>query len=163
MEKIIVIILSLFLTSFISVEDSGNNSEKITKLYIYKSTSHPNLRKVLYSVKLENMVAGDIINVQVQGQVSNRIGYNVMVASNLLLVNGSDDTKGIELNEASGTNIDPKIHHHKLMQNAIYKFTEDCSVCYVNYIVYAASIYAKSGDYLKVDQDYGRLQILIFK
>lgn len=117
-------------------------------------------RRVIYSRPID-LRAGDIIVVNAEYEVTNDLGYNVMLAGQVRLVPNAGDTEGgIELTEANGFNVTPGAHHGKMVHVGMYQAPADLGPQHVNVIAYSASSVAQPGAAVTVDWDYGRLSIL---
>lgn len=141
---------------------TGNKSERITALPV---TRLPYRLFTLYSLKLSGVKKGDVIHALAYGEVSNRVGYNVMVAYNLQLATGpKPEDKIDEITERRGTNVDPTMHHFEPYDGDYYTFKQDFSQVYVNFVVNSASDHPvrKDTDTLKVESDYGRLTVALY-
>lgn len=141
--------------------NTGNLGEKISSLPVVKSG--PYKKYVVYSQRLENLKAGDILWVNGEFEATNDLGYNVMLASYLTLASAPTIVDGTEISEANGYNITPAMHHGMAYELGSYVITADTPVAYVNLVAYAASTAAGSGAKLTIEQDYGRLSILRFR
>jgi hypothetical protein len=153
----------------IEVLTTGDNSELVTsipvtygKLGINCDPGSMYAFRVVYSMLLEDIKAGDVISFISQGQVSNKLLYNVMVGCYTIL-GGAKDTTGIKLTKAATTNLNPERHHHEYLDAGFYKFDEDLDKIFINTIWYSASTAAKAGASLKVEPNYGNLQVMLFK
>lgn len=71
------------------------------------------------------------------------------------------DLFGKEITEAKGINVTPSMHHLAFSDNGYFILRHDDIDKYVNVIVCCGSTATKSGDRLRVDQDYGRLQVAV--
>lgn len=120
---------------------------------------------VLFSVKLTDVKKGDIIDVKSYAELTNDLGFNVMLGYYIAIADAPtwQPTKQIELTEAKGYNITPAMHHGSFTDVGHYEFTQDYCEVYINQIVYAASTLAKPTHTLEVEQDYGRLSVLHFR
>lgn len=154
----------------IEVLSTGDNSELITKLPVTHGQRGVNNDKgsnwafrVVYSLKLTNIQVGDAISFVAQGAVSNKLAYNVMVASYVILGNSAKAIKGIEVVEAAGTNLNPERHHHKYSDVGFYQFQKCFSEIYLNAIWYSASDRAVKGHSIIVEKDYGNIQAMLFR
>jgi len=140
--------------------NTGNSSELITSLPV--TTGSPYQRKIIYSQQLNDIKAGEIIEVLSEFEVTNDLGFNVMIASIIILADNPTDVTGIEITEANGYNVTPGMHHGTTIKVGTYIVTADYAIKYVNVIGYAASTAASSGNVITVEHDYGRLSVLRF-
>lgn len=146
----------------LEVLTTGNKSEKIKTLPVTLG-SDPHQPKVVYSLMLTNIKKGDAIQFVARGEVTNDLTYNVMIASKIVLTISEDDPYGAELIEAAGTNLNPERHHHVLNDVGIYQFKSDYPIVFINAVWYSASTKARLGATLKVEQDYGALQLMLWR
>lgn len=140
--------------------NTGNNSELITKLPLTSGKIYQ--KKVIFSQKIDHLSEDDIIEVLAEFEATNNLGYNVMIASGIIITNNPENVTGIEICENNGFNITPSMHHATTNKVGTYKCTKNYYDAYINVIVYAASTKAKENDVLEINKDYGRLSVLIF-
>ncbi len=137
----------------------------------------PYLRHVMLSIKLENIKPGDIIDIKSYGQVSNEnvFSYNaykypssaIMFCYGTILATGPSDTTGIEeLTEFRGTNITKEIHHQPWFDGTHFLFGKNYPSIYINTVAYAATAAlgpSSTPTFLKVDKDYARSSVMLFR
>ena len=140
--------------------NTGNNSELISQLPITNKEKY--IKKVIFSQKIEDLSEGDVIEVLAEFEATNDLGYNVMLASGVVLCETAEQVRGIEICENNGFNITPSMHHATTNKVGTFRCTKNISKGYINVIVYAASTKAKENDMLEINKDYGRLSVLIF-
>lgn len=135
------------------------------------------IKHLMFSVRLLDIKAGDVISISAYGQVSNANVFSyddhrnpksaIMFCHGTILAANATDLIGIEeLTETRGTNITAEVHHMPWDEQGHYEFTKDYPIIYVNQIVYAATAALKPGStptYLTVDQDYGRSAVLLWR
>ena len=141
--------------------NSGNFSEQITSLPV-SPKGVPYQKIVLFSERLTDIKKGEVILVLSQFETTNNLGFNVMLASRVVLADSPTSAIGIEITEASGFNITPNMHHGKTVEVGTMVSPRDYATKYVNVYAYAASTAASPGDTIKVEKDYGRLSVLRF-
>lgn len=108
-----------------------------------------------------NMIAGRIVHVDSTVQVTNDLGYNVMVCTYLLVsyVDGGEYAPyGDRIQRAMGTNVTPDIHHRELHASGTFR-APHTGVYEVTQMLYAASAYAPD-NYKSVKIDYADLTIV---
>ncbi len=125
--------------------------------------SLPNPPAVMFSVKLENIKAGDIIDIKSYGQVSNKNKFACMFCWYTVLATSPTNNFGTELTEAKGTNITYEVNHKNWVDVTHFKFDVDFPVIYINTLVYSASQSAVATTQLVVDADYGRSSVMLFR
>lgn len=151
---------------------TGEGGERITQIRVtgkdkLKNKVEPYEKKVIFSVKLTNIKIGDVISIKSVGELTNDRGYNVMLAYYTALGSTATDATGLELTEPKGFNITKDMHHGVFIDTDDYIFEADYATVYINTIVYAASsaaLYGMGGkQILKVEADYGRLSVLLWR
>jgi len=138
--------------------NTGDNSELVTSLLLTNGSPYTGV--VIFSQELQNVQEGEIIMVLCQFEATNDLGFNVMVASQVILADSPTTVQGIEITESRDFNISPAMHHGKIVEVGTISSPENYGTSYVNVIAYAASTKASTGNILKVEQDYGRLSVL---
>lgn len=141
--------------------NSGNSSELVASLPI--TTSSPYQKMVIYSIPIADLKINDIIQASCEFEVTNPYIYNVMIASQIILANNPGDVTGIEITEANGFNVDKNMHHGVVVKSGTLSCAANYPLKYVNVIGYSASTQAQANNTLIVEQDYGRLSVLVFK
>lgn len=148
----------------IDVYSTPANGELIRELVLH----HPYRFTSLYSLKLPGLRKGDVVQVHSQFELTNDLGFNVMLAHAMLLTTNEsiikygDKPSGIILSNYAGENITRNMHHGFRTLVGSARIDEDGDA-YVSVIVYAASDASKPGDKLKVERGYGRLQATVFR
>lgn len=144
----------------LSHTNSGNFSELLPALPVTQGSPYD--KKVIFSQKVSNLKKGEIILVICQFETTNNLGFNVMIASQVVLANSPDAIVGTEVTEASGFNVTKNMHHGKTVEVGTLIVAGNYPTKYINVIAYAASTAASNGDTLKLEKDYGRLSVLRF-
>lgn len=159
---------------------TGESAELIQKLLVTGVDSAgkvaPYQKAVVFSMKLTNIKAGDVADLQAYGQASNSnkfavsqygvVSSAIMFCYGIIITDASLKTDGIEAVEVDGTNITYEIHHSPWDCGDWYTFTQDYAEVYINVIVYAASMAIKPNStptYITIDADYGRLTAALFR
>lgn len=137
---------------------SGNSGERLTTLPV--TVSAPYERHVIYSVPLPQLATGEALLALAEAELTNDLGYNVMVSSQLILATSETATVGSEISEANGFNITPDMHHGVVVKHGVFVAPGNYANRYVNLVAWAASTAAQPGAALAVEQDYGRLELL---
>jgi hypothetical protein len=140
--------------------NSGNSSELINSLPV--TTGTPYIMKVIYSQQLNNIKINEVIQTMCEYEVTNDLGFNVMIGTVILLADSPTATTGIEITEANAFNVTPGMHHGVIVKVGSYDVTANYPSKYINVVGYAAGNAASSGDTIKVEQDYGRLSVFRF-
>lgn len=168
MTTIFSILLSISLACQPTLIDSGNNSELIQHLVLTGMLGpgriEPYKPAVIFSIKLNDIKRGDIIHLTSYGELTNDLGFNVMLGFNTILSASKLSITAIdEITEGKGYNITPAMHHGNFTDVGNYEFKSDYKEIYINTILWGASTKVRTGDKLKVEQDYGRLSVLLWR
>lgn len=144
--------------------NSGNNSEKVKVLPILTYSTRLNA-KVIYSIPLPALDVGDILIVLGEAEFTNDNPYTCSVVSGIEISNTPTQVDSFkEVTEFNGANVDQSIIHHSVQTKVgTYVVTESLIGKYLNWICYAASTAGRVGDIIQVDQDYGRMSVIIIK
>lgn len=147
---------------------AGNSSvENFTQLQ--GTTGGPYIYHNLIEVDIGPVNAGDLIDINAHAQISSQNPYNLMVASVVKLTSSDVSTAttlgawvGEEITEAVGVNIDNNVHHLPIERNGRLVATGNYTNAKIVLIVYTASTAYQSNDVITVDQDYGRLDVMVY-
>jgi hypothetical protein len=122
----------------------------------------------LYSLKLPDLRRGDVVQAHCQFEVTNDLGFDVMLAHAMLIhrketvVVHRDQPEGRLLCEYAGENITPNMHHgFRTLMGSLS--LEDDGDGWVSVLIYAASSAAKPGNTLSVEKNYGGLRAIVFR
>lgn len=141
---------------------SGDSSEMVTTLPI-KRDSASVITKVIYCVDIGPVADGTIIDASAEAEVTNDTGYpGVLVAAMIILADSCAATAGAEITEHNGEDCTPGQHHCLTVKEGVMRVEGDTTRHYVSLIAYAAYSSAAPGAVLKVEQDYGRLNVLVW-
>lgn len=146
--------------------ESGQLSERTTTLPVALETVTPADMRVIYSVKVSDLRAGDLLVAMSEAEFTNDLGHNCMLASRLRLTSSVTDVDGgYEMGEDNAFNITPDMHHGTSVKHAMYRVRPQDILAnfeYVNLICWSAdsAFYHTPGTSLTVEQDYGRLSVL---
>jgi hypothetical protein len=147
-------------TAFLWNRNSGNFGEKVAQLPL--GTVGNVLRRVIYSMALPPVNVGDLIQAWATFEASNETPQNVMVGRYLTLTTGPGVTTGTDISEAATRNITPDMHHDHIQDFGSYRVSAARSGWWLNYIAYAGRNTVQPGEYVIVEQDYGRLMVNIY-
>ncbi|HWA92223.1 MAG TPA: hypothetical protein VG889_19450 [Rhizomicrobium sp.] len=128
--------------------DTGNNSELLTSL------PGDDVKRVVFSVNVGSVNAGDILVVDAETEMTNDTGSPSRLTAQLILGSSASATTGTELDENNNFYITPDMHHGVRVKASIKGFSSSSSSTYVNLVVWG------NPGTLTVEQDYGRLQVL---
>lgn len=145
---------------------TGDNSELVTTLPVTKSGT-PDNRKIVYCIDLgEAPPPGSIIYATAEVEVTSDVPtYPPLVSGVLILADSCTHLTGIEITEANGENCSFNVQHHCTLTKSGVLVVGADSRRYVSLRLHSASGYAawKATDFVKVEQDYGRLGVLLWK
>lgn len=128
--------------------DSGDNSELLT-------TSPGDLQwRVLYSVDIGTVSAGDIIVVDCEAELTNNTSSDAELSTSLLLSPSASSVGGVELDESNVFNVTPALYHGVPEKHAAFTVQPGTTNHFVNFRVATSQT-------LVVEQDYGRVQVLV--
>lgn len=138
--------------------NSGNDSEKVSTLPVPIAADETH-KRVIFSLIVPELAAGDILQVMSEFQVTNDLGYNVMCMSQVILAENENAVVGREITEANGRNVTPAAHHDSFPK--VGSLTVDTEgTKYVNVVAWCAASNAEPGASVTIDADYGRLSII---
>lgn len=139
--------------------DTGDRSELVTSLPVLRIATKDE-KRVVFSQEIE-LTEGQVLLAVAEFQITNDLGVNVFVASQIVLSEGPGVVTGREITAANGENVTPDMHHGQQTKSGTYQSTAtDTGVRYVNVVVWAAASRAGTGQRLRVDQGYGRLSVV---
>jgi hypothetical protein len=122
----------------------------------------------LYSLKLPDLKIGDVVQAHSQFEVTNDLGFNVMIA-HAMLVHGKetvvvegDKPDGQVISEYAGENVTPDMHHAFRTLAGSFAASADGDA-WLSVLIYAASDSPKPGDEIKVERGYGGLRAIVFR
>lgn len=138
------------------------NSEVWSSIAITKT--YPWAYRVLYTVALPDLYAGDLVEARVTYQLTNPYPFNVMSARFLAI---SDHATNATLythfvSRPAGRNITDNMHHDVIHDFGTFRVPSFMSGKHLVLIVYAASSASTSGQALQVNQNYGRLEVKVY-
>lgn len=141
--------------------ETGPNSEVIKALPV-PTTATSGSKRVVYSQQL-TLSEGQVLLASAEFQVTNDLGYNVFVASQLILADDPSTTTGRPITAANGRNVTPDMHHDQQTKVGTHEVTKsDSGSRYVNLVVWSAASRALAADLLNVNPGYGDLSVLVW-
>jgi hypothetical protein len=145
---------------------TGRNAELVKSITRVKTA--PYKFTTLYSLKLPGLRAGDVVQAQCQLEVTNDLGFNVMIAHAMLvhrketIVVHGERPEGQVISEYAGENVTPDMHHG--FRTLAGSFTADADGdAWLSTLIYSASDSPKPGDRIKVERGYGGLRAVVFR
>lgn len=141
--------------------ETGRNSEVLGDLPVpTRATSKS--KRVVYSQPV-TLTEGQLLLATAEFQVTNDFGYNVFVASQIVLADQPGSTRGRPITAANGRNVTPDMHHDQQSKVGTYEATNgDTGSRYVNLVVWSAASQAQAADRLQIDAGYGDLSLLVW-
>lgn len=118
---------------------------------------------VLYSIPIQNIYKDDIVSISTEFEVTQNNAYMTMIGSYVILSDAPYSPKGDYVVQPNGFNLDNRLHHAVPMHHRQFKANKDyLGTYYLNVVIYSSSTDAKNGDVLKIEQNYGHLDAVIF-
>lgn len=145
---------------------TGPNAELIPTITCVKKV--PYKFTTLYSLKLPELKTGDVVHAHSQFEVTNDLGFNVMIAHAMLVhreetvVVHGDQPDGQVISEHAGENVTPDMHHGFRTLTGSFAAVADGDA-WLSVIIYSASDSPKLGDIVKVERGYGGLRAVVFR
>jgi hypothetical protein len=145
----------------------GNGFDELyTCLPSHKDAQYKPWFRVVKSVEVRKLRAGDIVQYFVEAQVTNEEEFEHMVVSYVVL---SDSPLGVEgeiVSDAIGTNVLNRNtqHHLPITRSGVFYVEENVESVFVNFVLYAAHGYGRHGvghSGLTIDQGYGEFDLII--
>lgn len=138
---------------------SDHGGELVSSLPIGKDASNTD-KRVVFSEPLDAH-AGQILMATAEFQVTNDLGVNVFVGSQIILADSPTDTAGTAITPANGENVTPDEHHGQQSKAGMLSIPPGAvRTRYVNLVVWSSATSADSGARLRVDQGYGKLSVV---
>ena len=119
---------------------------------------------VLLLQQLNNVKAGDIIQVFARAEITNDLGYNVELQCSLKWTTSAGNTTGTNVTPESGYNLTPDMHHGIVQMGAVFDVPADSSSMNMSFICYAGGGSSTGPtDKVRVEPNYGYMHILHYK
>lgn len=140
------------------VYQTPTGAERVDSLRL----SSPETMRIVQSVTLDSLRAGDVLVVHADMEATNDCGYNVGLGTFIVLA--PDDTTTVRATEtliapAAVFNISPNMHHGLASRSGALVLAKDVPSSHVNFVAYAqSSLLTCVG--LKVERGYGQLIVL---
>lgn len=126
------------------------------------NTTQTSVKTVIFSQAIGDLATDQFFTFASEYELTNNLGFNVMVGAWVELTDSPTTTAGIRIGEANGFNISHNMHHGMVTKVGSYKATAPLTARYVNVVAYSASSAATAGDTVKVEQGYGHLSVVKF-
>lgn len=138
--------------------NSGNKSELLNILPVDREW------RVIYSIGIKDLDIGDVLHATTHFEGTNDLDYRTMWTMGIILADSPQALSGFEITERGGYNCTPDLHHCTISKSGdIYITGGMLDNAYVNVVVRSGSTVARNGDYLIIENDYGRLSVMQFK
>lgn len=131
-----------------------SQNELSTGLDIYRQ-----YQSAIYSINIGILNKDDILSISGQFEATNPFKYNCMCGRYLKLTHSGG---AIYLSRPFTENITPDMHHGAIVLARHYKVPYDLQDVKIHLIAYAGADRSKFGDMLKIEQNYGHLDCLVF-
>jgi hypothetical protein len=123
----------------------------------------PYVNTAIYRLKLADLKKDDILSISTEFETTQDNGYVVQIGSYVVLSDYENCQTGLFIIKHNGFNINHEIHHGVPVHFRQYLIKEDMpGIHYLCTMLYPASKLAKSNDYLKIEQDSGHLDVMIY-
>lgn len=139
--------------------NSGPKSELVWHMPM--TTWHPYVHNIAYQIHLRDLRKGDLLVFNLQGECTSEHQYNVQVCSYVSLSPHKHDI-GKPISQPYGGNVTRNEHHRPFNSTGSWE-VEHNGDFYLNGIVYVASTAAGPNDVIILEQDYGRLFVLVYR
>ena len=160
-EKVQTVKVENALLTAFSTREGGELVDCLPSIYPHSYMPLP-----LYSVRLENLKAGDVINASVESEFTNDVENdeaNFMIVAFFALGPSPSYYLADEVGDRNGYNITRAMHHGTFNKSVTYTVTRDMPEAYLTVQAYAADGSTLEPEFLKVEQGYGRLSGMIFR
>lgn len=120
--------------------------------------------RILYTLPLPTLMPGDVVDARTTFELTNGLNFNVMACRFIVITDlPQDPFKVVKyLSRPAGRNVTTNMHHDIVHDFGTFKVEEEMEAMSVSVIVYAASFSAVTGHTLKVEQNYGRLEVKVY-
>lgn len=141
------------------IGNDADIAERVKKLAVTKKA--PYQKTVILRIPVVDIVEGEMFMVFADAQVTSPYTYNVMLSSDLVLIEADGAIR--EIVEGQGQNFNNEEHHFSWPRHGTYVATSNKpGTNFFALRAWSASSAAGSGAKLTVDQDYGRLTVWRF-
>lgn len=132
-------------------QGTGIYSEKVSEIPI---TGTP---VVAQSIRLDNLKAGEILDVSQEIAVTNDVGRAVTTSAAIILAGSPTQTSGTVIAPSNGLTITPSMHHWVFAKSGNLNITQAAGARYVNVVLTAEP---SGAGLLRVDQGLGYLNVV---
>lgn len=141
-------------------EQISDTTENVTSLPVPTLVQNTD-KRVVYSVPI-TAAAGDKMIFSFAGEVTNPYTYNMMLGRGAILAESADAVSGIVLTRFATENITPAEHHKIFGGSGVHTFNSAFNG-FLNVVIYAGAGVAQPGHEAPVEQNYGRLDVAMFR
>lgn len=139
----------------IKILGNASSAERVSSLIITKGA--PYRKTVIHRVAVIDIEPGEMFLVHADAQVTTPYTYNVMLASDLVLMSDNGETV-IEIGEGQGQNFNREEHHFNWVRIGSYTASiARTGRWWFCLRAWSASTAASSGHKLAVNSDHGRI------
>lgn len=133
-------------------------TEHVNVLNIYNSTP-----QVIYSVPIERIEKENVLQITSELEATNPYSYNVMIGCKIILGKTEQATEGVLIDSANAFNITPNMHHGVVTKIRNWKAQSTYINPCINLVCWSASVNSHPNDTLKIEKNYGHLDLYIHK
>jgi hypothetical protein len=142
-----------------TIYSTGDFGERTSRLTLADYPT-PSPKYAVFCIDLGTApVGGEVLYVSADMQVTNDLGFNVSIVTQVIL-DTTCGTDGTEIAEANGENAIPAVHHEVAVRQGGLLVPSGNSARFVVLVAWASSTAAQAGQYVQVNQDYGRMTVL---
>jgi len=143
--------------------DHYNTGPKSELVYeIPMTTWCPYIHTISYQIKIDDLRKDDLVVCNGNAEVTSHHPYNVMVCCYIVLTENEKDVSGQLVSTSNGGNFTRNEHHRPLISNGSCVVDKD-NYKYVCFVIYSASTLAKPEDFIRLENNYGRLYVLHYR
>lgn len=150
--------------TYINYLDTGLNRERVQTLPLSRTSNTLNA-KVVYSLYVDELNRGDVVQVFGEMQVTNDLPYVVSTVSALALCDDPYQTQDVTfIVPYNGRNVDRSIvHHNPIVKIGSFEAEHEMKNKYINWLCFAASDASSPSHSVRIDQGYGRMSAIIHR
>lgn len=122
----------------------------------------PDSMLVVYSIRVDSLRAGDLLEAHGDIEVTNDCGFNIAIGTFMILA--PDPATTVRSSDAmvayaAGFNVTPNMHHGLASRSGAHVIARDIATTRVNFVAYAQST-GRGCPGLRVERGYGQLVVL---
>ncbi len=142
---------------------TGDSSELTEVIPVTSNTTGPE-NAIIFSLKVSDLKCGDVVHAFAEFQVTNDQSYPIDVSSQIVLASDTSSPSH-PLSRVNGLRLSHAMHHGTIVKQGAVEITPEIfesSMRYVQVLCHAQAHEPPVGDSLTVNQDYGRLSIMVY-